>query len=120
MSSRMASLDLLGADDAPVLVGLEVGDVEALLLEVLRTRPAQPCAPPALVMKCLPFAPVHVEPRPLSARLIASVEPDVKTISFALAPISEAICSRDLSTASSAFQPYAWLRLAALPNASVK
>ena len=51
---------------------------------------------------------------------MASVEPDVNTISFGEALIRLAICSRDVSTASSAFHPKAWLRLAALPYASVK
>ena len=37
-------------------------------------------------------------------------------ISFDVAPISLAICSRAFSTACSASQPKEWLRLAALPN----
>ncbi len=41
-------------------------------------------------------------------------------ISFAVAPISFATCSRAVSTAASASQPKAWLRLAAFPNVSVK
>ena len=45
----------------------------------------------------------------------------MKTISFgSRAPISLAICSRALSTAASASQPKAWLRLAGCPNFSVK
>ncbi len=41
-------------------------------------------------------------------------------ISLAVAPISLAICSRAFSTACSASQPKAWLRLAALPKLAVK
>ena len=41
-------------------------------------------------------------------------------ISFAVAPMSLAICSRAVSTACSASQPKEWLRLAALPNFAVK
>jgi hypothetical protein len=48
---------------------------------------------------------VHLRGTPLSARLIDSVEPDVKTISLEFAPISSAICPRAFSTASSASQP---------------
>ncbi len=54
------------------------------------------------------------------ARLSDSVAPLVKMISFARAPISRATCSRPASTASSASQPKPWLRLAALPKASLK
>jgi hypothetical protein len=42
----------------------------------------------------------------------------VKTISFGSAWISAATCARAVSTAFSASQPKAWLRLAALPNFS--
>ena len=69
----------------------------------------------ALVMMCLPFEP-YISATPLSARLMASVEPDVKMISFGEAPISPAISSRAFCTASSADHPKGWLRLAALPN----
>jgi hypothetical protein len=41
-------------------------------------------------------------------------------ISLGVAPISEAMRSRAFSTAASACQPKAWLRLAALPYSSVK
>ena len=54
------------------------------------------------------------------ARLSDSVAPEVKTISLPLAPMSAATCSRASSTAFSAVQPKLWLRLAALPNFSVK
>jgi len=37
-----------------------------------------------------------------------------------VALISEAICWREVSTASSPAQPKEWFRLAALPNFSVK
>ncbi len=57
---------------------------------------------------------------PLMARLFDSVAPLVKTISLASAPISAPICPRAVSTAFSASQPYAWLRLAELPNLSRK
>jgi hypothetical protein len=53
---------------------------------------------------------------PLSARLIDSVAPEVKTSSLPLPPRSDAIWSRAWSTAASAVQPNEWLRLAALPN----
>jgi len=56
----------------------------------------------------------------LMARLSDSVAPEVKTISFSLPPMRPAICSRAFCTASSAFQPKAWLRLAALPNSVVR
>jgi hypothetical protein len=62
----------------------------------------------------------YISAAPLMARLFASVEPEVKMISFGLAPISAAHCSRACSTASSASQPNEWLRLAALPNFSLK
>ncbi len=52
---------------------------------------------------------------PLIARLSDSVAPEVKTISLPLPPMSAATCSRARSTAASAYQPNAWLRLAALP-----
>ena len=57
---------------------------------------------------------------PLIARLLASVAPLVKVISLASAPITAATCLRALSTASSAAQPNAWVRLAALPKCLVK
>ena len=73
----------------------------------------------AAVMMWLPFS-AYISATPLSARLFDSVAPLVKTISFAVAPISSATCLRAFSTASSASQPKLWLRLAALPNMSVK
>jgi len=48
------------------------------------------------------------------------VAPEVKTISRASAETSAASCSRARSTASSARQPYACVRLAAFPNSSLK
>ncbi len=54
------------------------------------------------------------------ARLFDSVAPLVQTISFALAPTSRATSARAASTASSAFQPNAWLFEAALPNSTEK
>ncbi len=71
------------------------------------------------VMMWLPFS-RYISATPLIARLSLSVAPEVKMISFAVAPISFAIRSRDSSTASSATHPKGWLRLAALPNFSVK
>jgi len=56
----------------------------------------------------------------LDRRLLDSVAPLVKTISLEVAPIKSPICLRAFSTASSAAQPKLWLRLAALPNRSVK
>jgi hypothetical protein len=56
----------------------------------------------------------------LIIKLSDSVAPLVKMISFAVALIREAICWRAVSTASSPAQPNEWLRLAALPNFSVK
>src|SRR5947207_200269 len=68
----------------------------------------------------LPFS-RYISATPLSARLMASVPPDVKTSSFgSRAPISAASCSRARSTAASASQPNGWLRLAGCPNFSVK
>jgi hypothetical protein len=50
-----------------------------------------------------------------------SVAPLVNTISLGDdAPTNRAICPRAWSTAASASQPKQWLRLAALPNTSVK
>jgi hypothetical protein len=57
----------------------------------------------------------YMRAAPLIARLFDSVAPEVKMISFASAPISSAHCSRAFSTASSASQPKAWLRLPGLP-----
>ena len=57
---------------------------------------------------------------PLIARLLDSVAPLVKMISFALAPIRAATCRRAASTASSAFHPKACVRLAALPKCTEK
>ena len=54
------------------------------------------------------------------ARLLPSVAPEVQTISFGSALISAATCPRASSTASSAFQPNACERLAALPKCSVR
>jgi hypothetical protein len=68
---------------------------------------------------CRPLS-AYISATPLIARLIDSVDPDVKTISLGEAPIRDAIRVRAVSTASSAFQPNGWLRLAALPKDSVK
>ena len=57
---------------------------------------------------------------PLIARLLLSVDPEVKMISLGSAPISAATCSRAMSTPSSASQPYRWLRLPGFPNLVVK
>jgi len=57
---------------------------------------------------------------PLIARLLPSVAPEVQTISLGSALINAATCSRASSTASSAFQPNACERLAALPKNSVR
>ena len=54
------------------------------------------------------------------ARLLPSVAPEVQTISFGSALSSAATCARASSTASSAFQPNACERLAALPKCSVR
>src|SRR5690349_1678776 len=68
----------------------------------------------------LPFS-RYISATPFSARLMASVPPEVNTISFgSRAPMSLAICSRALSTPLSASQPNGWLRLAGWPNFSVK
>ncbi len=73
----------------------------------------------SLVTMWRPFS-AYISATPLRAKLIDSVEPEVKTISFDEAPMSAAICPRAFSTASSACQPNVWLRLAAFPKASVK
>src|SRR5580704_6363607 len=70
-------------------------------------------------MMWLPFS-RNISAIALIIRLSDSVAPLVKMISFGVAPISEAICCRALSTASSPAHPKLWLRLAALPNFSVK
>ncbi len=62
----------------------------------------------------------YISATPLMARLSLSVAPLVKMISSGVAPIRSAIWRRALSTASLASQPKEWLRLAALPNFSVK
>ena len=54
------------------------------------------------------------------ANAFDSVAPLVNTISRAVAPMSAATCRRDVSTASCAFQPNAWLADEGLPNTSVK
>ena len=71
------------------------------------------------VIRWLPFS-RYIWATPLIARLLASVEPLVQRISLGCAPISCATWLRASSTAASAVQPNAWLRLAALPKASVK
>ena len=63
------------------------------------------------VMMWLPFS-RYISATPLIARLFDSVAPLVKMISFGFAPIRSATCLRAVSTASSASQPNAWLRLA--------
>src|SRR5260370_1062142 len=73
----------------------------------------------AFVMMWLPFS-RYISATPLIIRLSDSVAPLVKMISFGVAPISEATCARAFSTASSPAQPNEWLRLAALPQFSVK
>ena len=73
----------------------------------------------AAVIRWLPFW-RYIAATPLMARLFASVEPLVQRISFGLAPSSWATWLRASSTAASAVQPNAWLRLAALPNVAVK
>src|ERR1051325_2031917 len=73
-----------------------------------------------VVTMWLPFS-RYISATPLSARLIASVPPDVNPSSFgSRAPISVASCSRARSTAPSASQPNGWFRLAGWPNFSVK
>ncbi|MNU00728.1 hypothetical protein D3C72_2439370 [compost metagenome] len=67
----------------------------------------------------LPFS-AYISATPLMERLVDSVAPEVKRISLPEAPISLATLSRACSTASSASQPKAWLRLAALPKVWVK
>src|SRR5260370_28493023 len=57
---------------------------------------------------------------PLIIKLSDSVAPLVKIISFGVALISEAICWREVSTASSPAQPKEWLRLAAVAEFFVK
>ena len=58
----------------------------------------------SVVTMCLPFEP-YISATPFIARLIASVDPDVQTISLGDAPINDATCSRARSTAFSAVQP---------------
>ena len=68
----------------------------------------------------LPFS-RYISATPFSARLMASVPPEVNTTSLgSRAPMSLAICSRARSTPLSASQPNGWLRLAGCPNFSVK
>src|SRR5262245_6167046 len=68
----------------------------------------------------LPFS-RYISATPFRARLMDSVPPEVKTISFgSRAPISLASCPRPRSTAPSASHPNGWFRLAGWPNFSVK
>src|SRR3989441_7316954 len=63
----------------------------------------------------------YISATPLRARLIDSVPPDVKTISFgSRAPISAASWLRAVSTAASASHPKGWFRLAGWPYFWVK
>src|SRR6476469_2804210 len=62
----------------------------------------------------------HASNMPFSARLLLSVAPEVKTISWADAPMESAIWRRAFSTAAAASQPKEWLLLAALPKREVK
>ncbi len=73
----------------------------------------------ACVMMWLPFS-RYISATPLIIRLSDSVAPLVKMISLGVALMSEATCARAFSTASSPAQPKEWLRLAALPNFSLK
>ena len=70
-------------------------------------------------MMWLPFS-RYISATPLMARLSLSVAPEVKMISFAVAPISLAICSRACLDGFFRLPAEWWLRLAALPNFSVK
>src|SRR5260221_6558466 len=63
-------------------------------------------------MMWLPFS-RNISAMPLIIRLSDSVAPLVKIISFGVALISQAICCRDVSTASSPAQPKERLRLRA-------
>src|SRR6266496_182974 len=68
----------------------------------------------------LPFS-RYISAAPFRARLIDSVPPEVKTISFgSRAPSKRARSVRARSTAASASHPKGWLRLAGCPNFSVK
>ena len=68
----------------------------------------------AAVTRWFPFR-LRAGSTPLIARLLASVAPEVKTISLGSAPIKAATCSRARSTASAASQPNRCETLAALP-----
>jgi hypothetical protein len=57
---------------------------------------------------------------PLTIKLFDSVAPDVNTTSLGPAPINAATWLRASSTAASASQPYACVRLWGLPYCSVK
>ena len=70
-------------------------------------------------MMWLPFS-LYISAAPLMARLSLSVAPEVKMISLVVAPTSFATRSRPSSVASSPTHPKEWLRLAALPNFSMK
>src|SRR2546429_9459392 len=73
----------------------------------------------AWVIMWLPFS-RNISAMPLIIKLSDSVASLVKMISFGVALISEAICWRAVSTASSPAQPNEWLRLAALAHFSVE
>jgi hypothetical protein len=70
----------------PVLSGSQVGDLEALLLQVL-ARVEHGLVLGLARDDVRPFS-AYISATPLSARLIDSVEPDVNTISLGDAPIS--------------------------------
>src|SRR6266536_4381440 len=73
-----------------------------------------------VVTMWLPFS-RYISAAPFRARLIDSVPPEVKTISFgSRAPSKRASSVRARSTAASASHPKGWLRLAGCPNFSVK
>ena len=73
----------------------------------------------AAVTRCLPFR-LRAWAAPLIARLLDSVDPDVKMRSLDSAPIAPATCPRARSTASAASQPNRCEMLAALPYTSEK
>ena len=104
--------------DEPVLCDGQIGDFEARFLQALagvehglvlgRLRDD------VIALFAIGFRDA------LEARLLDSVAPLVKTISRGVGVNQAGDMPRAFSTASSAFHPNSWLRLAALPYFSVK
>jgi hypothetical protein len=101
----------------PSLVDVEVGDLEALFSRRLQVSSTALCSI-TVVMMWLPFSrrTRHALEREVVALGGAGGEDDLLRV--LRADEERDLLAGDASTASSAVQPKAWLRLAALPNFS--